>query len=288
MVGGAALVLGAAPLIDLGCAVGRASQRSLNAPTKVDLISPRSAVPSHDQTAIRPIPTIKPLAPLGSLFDPERVPHDSELPRGPAVPPAHLHPQALRERFAAPPLWSPEVRADQRLIEAQIDTRPAAVLIPLVDRPAGPTVLLTQRAAHLHDHAGQISFPGGRVDEGDRDPVHTALREAAEEIGVTAAHIEVIGSLPTYLTVTGYSVTPVVSLVRPGFTLTLDAFEVAAAFEVPLAFLMDPANHERRAVEIDGQRRSFYAMPYEADGRRYFIWGATAAMLRNLYRFLLA
>jgi hypothetical protein len=97
-----------------------------------------------------------------------------------------------------------------------------------------------------------------------------------------------MGSLPTYLTVTGYSVTPVVAMVRPGFSLALDAFEVAEAFEVPLAFLMDPANHERRAIEIDGLRRSFYAMPFEAGGRRYFIWGATAAMIRNLYHFLVA
>ncbi len=208
--------------------------------------------------------------------------------RRPAVAAARLLPPALRQRFATPPAWAPEVRADQRLIETQIKSRPAAVLVPVVDRSEGATLLLTQRTAHLHDHAGQISFPGGRVDAGDRDPVHTALREAAEEIGVTAAHVDVIGSLPTYLTVTGYNVTPVMAIVRPGFTLALDAFEVAEAFEVPLAFLMDPANHERRAIEIDGLRRSFYAMPYEAGGRRYFIWGATAAMIRNLYHFLIA
>ncbi len=228
------------------------------------------------------------LRPLSRLFDPEQVPLDPDFAhaRGLAVALAQLQPQALRQRFAAPPVWSPEVRADQRLIETQIETRPAAVLVPLVERPGGATLLLTQRTAHLHDHAGQISFPGGRVDAGDRDPVHTALREAAEEIGLTEAHVDVIGSLPTYLTVTGYSVTPVVGLVRPGFTLALDAFEVAEAFEVPLAFLMDPANHERRAIELDGLRRSFYAMPYETGGRRYFIWGATAAMIRNLYHFL--
>ncbi len=231
------------------------------------------------------------LTPLTRLFDPEQVPVDASFGsalRGAAVPAERLHASALRQRFAAPPLWEPEVRADQRLIETQIKTRPAAVLVPLVERASGLTVLLTQRTAHLHDHAGQISFPGGRVDEGDRDAVHTALRESAEEIGLTEAHTHIIGSLPTYLTVTGYSVTPVVGLVQPGFTLALDSFEVADAFEVPLAFLMDPANHERRAVDIQGVRRSFYAMPYEADGRRYFIWGATAAMIRNLYRFLSA
>jgi 8-oxo-dGTP pyrophosphatase MutT (NUDIX family) len=230
------------------------------------------------------------IAPLSRLFDPELVPHDPEFAqaRGPAVALAQLQPHALRRRFAAPPAWAPEVRADQRLIETQIESRPAAVLVPVLDRPEGATLLLTQRTAHLHDHAGQISFPGGRVDAGDRDPVHTALREAAEEIGLTAAHVDVVGSLPTYLTVTGYSVTPVVAIVQPGFALALDAFEVDEAFEVPLVFLMDPANHERRAIEIDGLRRSFYAMPYEAGGRRYFIWGATAAMIRNLYHFLVA
>jgi 8-oxo-dGTP pyrophosphatase MutT (NUDIX family) len=230
------------------------------------------------------------IAPLSRLFDPEQVPQDPEFvqTRRPAVAAARLLPPALRQRFATPPAWAPEVRADQRLIETQIKSRPAAVLVPVVDRSEGATLLLTQRTAHLHDHAGQISFPGGRVDAGDRDPVHTALREAAEEIGVTAAHVDVIGSLPTYLTVTGYNVTPVMAIVRPGFTLALDAFEVAEAFEVPLAFLMDPANHERRAIEIDGLRRSFYAMPYEAGGRRYFIWGATATMIRNLYHFLIA
>jgi 8-oxo-dGTP pyrophosphatase MutT (NUDIX family) len=231
------------------------------------------------------------LTPLARLFDPEQVPVDTSFAaalRGAPVPASRLHPPALRQRFATPPAWEPEVRADQRLIETQITTRPAAVLVPLVERTGGVTMLLTQRTAHLHDHAGQISFPGGRVDDGDRDAVHTALRESAEEIGLTQAHVDIIGSLPTYLTVTGYSVTPVVGLVQPGFTLALDSFEVADAFEVPLAFLMDPANHERRAVEIQGVRRSFYAMPYEDGGQRYFIWGATAAMIRNLYHFLSA
>ena len=155
------------------------------------------------------------------------------------------------------------------------------------------TVLLTQRTDHLNDHPSQISFPGGRVETDDADAVATALREAREEIGLEAFEVEVLGSLPTYTTGTGFIVTPVVGLVRPGFTLQPDPFEVAEVFEVPLAWLMDPANHQRHAVEIAGVRREFLSIPWQgvdASGqpRRYFIWGATAAMLRNLYRFLAA
>lgn len=160
--------------------------------------------------------------------------------------------------------------------------RPAAVLVPLVDHAHGMSVLLTQRTAHLNDHAGQVSFPGGRVDPGDASREATALREAEEEIGLPRERIEVLGCLPEYHTVTGFSVTPVVGYVEPPFELTLDAFEVADVFEVPLAFLMDPANHQRHAFVYQGRRRSYYAMPYE--GR--FIWGATAAMLLNLRRAL--
>ena len=176
---------------------------------------------------------------------------------------------------------------DPRLLVPGKAVRPAAVLVPLVDRPAGLSVLLTRRAAHLHDHAGQISFPGGRVDAGDVDAVATALRETEEEIGLARSEVEILGRLPDYLTATSYSVTPVVGLVSPPLALRLDAFEVAEAFEVPLAFLMDPAHHERRLIEFGGQARRFYAMPWQGE-HRYFIWGATAAMLRNLYRFLSA
>ena len=157
----------------------------------------------------------------------------------------------------------------------------------------GLTVMLTQRTAHLHDHPGQISFPGGRVEESDADATATALREAREEGGLPAEHVDVLGSLPEYTTGTGFIVTPVVALVRPGFRPQLDAFEVAEVFEVPLAFLMNPGNHRRHAVELAGAKREFLSMPwdgYDAQGRprRYFIWGATAAMLRNLYRFISA
>ena len=156
-----------------------------------------------------------------------------------------------------------------------------------------PTVLLTLRTAHLTDHPGQISFPGGRAETFDADPTATALRETSEEIGVETTWIEVLGSLPMYTTGTGFVVTPVVALVEPGFTPAADPFEVAEVFEVPLHWLMDPAHHQRHAVDVAGTRREFISIPWSgtgADGasRRYFIWGATAAMLRNLYRFFSA
>lgn len=162
---------------------------------------------------------------------------------------------------------------------------PASVLMPIVVRDDGLTLLLTQRTAHLNDHAGQISLPGGRVDEADTSPVETALRETEEEVGLHRQHIDVLGTLPDYFTGTGFRVTPVVSLVQPPFDLRADPFEVAEIFEVPLAFLLDGANHQRRSIDLPGVgRRTFYAMPYD----RFFIWGATAGMLRNLFHFLRA
>lgn len=155
---------------------------------------------------------------------------------------------------------------------------PAAVLFPIVLRESGYTVLLTQRTAHLRDHAGQISFPGGRVEESDQSSLHTALRETEEEIGLAREHIEPIGYLPEYRTGTGFRVTPVVALVRPPFDLRIDPFEVADAFEVPLAFLLDPANHQRHSIHHRGALRQYFAMPYGD----YFIWGATAGMIRSL------
>ena len=154
----------------------------------------------------------------------------------------------------------------------------AAVLFPIVLRDGGETVLLTQRTAHLRDHAGPISFPGGRVEAEDLSPIHTALRETQEEIGLASQHIEVIGFLPEYLTGTGFRVTPVVALVRPPFELSPDQFEVAEVFEVPLAFLLDPANHKQHSLHYRGALRHFFAMPYGD----YFIWGATAGMIRSL------
>jgi len=249
-----------------------------------------------------PEPPKPPSPPRPLIREPRLVPiigHDAHLP---AIAPERLTPEAVRARFAptlgaiartpadgaeeAAP-WTPEFTGDgQRLAGRSL--RAAAVLVPLVRRAAGLTVLLTRRTDHLNDHAGQVSFPGGRTDPEDADAVATALREAHEEVGLSADEVEVIGRLPTYTTVTAYEVTPVVGLLDPPRALRLDPFEVAEVFEVPLAFLMDPAHHRRHAVEVDGLARQFISMPWGQDlrGEPYFVWGATAAMLRNLYGFL--
>jgi 8-oxo-dGTP pyrophosphatase MutT (NUDIX family) len=232
-----------------------------------------------------------PRSPRRPLFDPETIPldpgFDDPAVRGAAIERERLTAAALRSRFARPPAWQPEITTDGRLYNLEAPPRPAAVLVPLVVREEGVSVLLTQRTAHLYDHAGQISFPGGRVEEEDPTPVATALRESFEEIGLAPDAVNVVGTLPQYVTATSYLVTPVVGLIEREFSLALDEFEVAEAFEVPLAFLMNPANHERRRIELGALARTFYAMPYTA-ARRYFIWGATAAMLRNFYHFLRA
>jgi 8-oxo-dGTP pyrophosphatase MutT (NUDIX family) len=159
--------------------------------------------------------------------------------------------------------------------------RAAAVLAPVVARPEGLTMLLTQRASHLRAHAAQVAFPGGKIDPGET-ALQTALREAQEEIGLEARFVEPLGWLDPYLTGTGFRIAPLVALVEPGFALTLNPEEVEAAFETPLAFLMDEANHEIHAREWGGKTRRYYAMPYHD---RY-IWGATAGMLRNLWERL--
>lgn len=158
----------------------------------------------------------------------------------------------------------------------------AAVLVPVVDRREGLSLLFTQRTAHLAAHAGQISFPGGRLEPADATPLAAALRETEEEIGLSPGLIEPIATLDLYVTRSGFEVTPVVGLVRPDFTLTLDAFEVAEAFEVPLPFFLDPANRKQETRPFAGRARHFYAFPY---GPRY-IWGATAGMLVNLAEWI--
>jgi 8-oxo-dGTP pyrophosphatase MutT (NUDIX family) len=229
-------------------------------------------------------------------FDPRSVPvwridHDM-----PAVPSAHLLPDALKARFDNPPVWQPEV-----VRETSFSSRApahAAVLVPIVLR--GPdfsqsTVLLTQRATHMSTHSGQVAFPGGKVDPQDANRHATALREAQEEIGLAPEHVQVIGELPLYVTGTAFWVTPVVALVSAELALSPNADEVQDVFEVPLEFLMNPANHRRHAFEWQGAQRQWFSMPYQetrttADGQsepiERFIWGATAAMLRNFYRFL--
>ena len=166
---------------------------------------------------------------------------------------------------------------------AKQPSKPAAVLLLVVNHPADPTVVFTQRTAHLADHAGQISFPGGRCDEGDCDPEDTALREAEEEVGVARDRIEILGRLPEYHTSTGYRVTPVVGWAEPPLTYRPDPHEVADVFEVPLAFLLDAGNHRYESAFYKGRMRKYWAMPY---GER-FIWGATAGMLVTFHRILI-
>ena len=170
------------------------------------------------------------------------------------------------------------------MIPVGVKPKPAAVLVPIVLRANEPTMLLTQRTDHLSSHAGQVAFPGGRIDESDIDAVDAALREAEEETGLARSFVEPLGFLDTYMTVTAYHVAPVVALVKPGFVITPQANEVSAVFEVPLRFLMTPENHEKHSREWQGKQRYYYAMPYE---NRY-IWGATAGMIRNLYDRLYA
>jgi 8-oxo-dGTP pyrophosphatase MutT (NUDIX family) len=224
-------------------------------------------------------------------FDAQAIPIHQVCTDQKRVAPELLEPEALKARLQSPPQWQPEITDENRhVIAADIIARRqaagkvtrAAVLIPLLLKESGLSVLLTQRTNHLRDHAGQISFPGGRMDPEDQSPNDTALRESHEEIGLDPKRVEIIGHLPEYLTVSGYSVTPVVGLVQPQAEYVLDTFEVADVFEVPLEFLLDPANHQVRLWESEQGGRRFYSMPYE----NRFIWGATAGMLRNLYHLL--
>jgi 8-oxo-dGTP pyrophosphatase MutT (NUDIX family) len=231
-----------------------------------------------------------PVEPINAVslraFEPRSVPViavDSDLP---AVAPQHLTAPALRARFANPPKWTPEVRREPKL-DGRVPAQ-AAVLIPIVQRER-PAVLLTERSSKMSTHSGQVAFPGGRVDPTDPNIAAAALREAWEEVGLSADYIEVLGSLPTYTTITSFVVTPVVALVRPGFELTLNPYEVADAFEVPLDFLMNPAHHRRHAMVGEGlNARQWFSMPYQDGPHERFVWGATAGMLRNFYRFLSA
>ncbi len=216
-------------------------------------------------------------------FDPRTVPFEPDASGLPPVAQERLTPQALVHRFAQAADWVPEFRHEPRMSDRSLT--PASVLIGLVMRER-PTVLLTQRTAHLSSHSGQVAFPGGKADADDAGPVATALREAQEEVALSAEFVQVIGSLPDYTTGSRFVVTPVVALLDPGLVLAANAFEVETIFEVPLDFLMNPAHHRRHHWSTPQGPRHWLSMPYQDGPHERYIWGATAGMLRNLYQFL--
>jgi 8-oxo-dGTP pyrophosphatase MutT (NUDIX family) len=190
----------------------------------------------------------------------------------------------VRQRFARAGSAADSIYGDQGTRPGAHELLAASVLIPIVERRPEPTVLFTQRTAHLKNHSGQISFPGGRAEDSDASAERTALRETWEEVGLAAERIELLGRLSDYHTRTGYRITPVVGIVQPPFELNPDRNEVAEVFEVPLAFLLDERNHQKHSREFEGVQRFFFAIPFE---NRY-IWGATAGILVNLQRFLVS
>jgi len=229
-------------------------------------------------------------APFVSLAQiPDFSPHDVEVlgtdAHLPAVPLHALSEASLRQRFALPD--SGKATAFHEPLWNDVAPKPASVLLGLVMR-AQPSVLLTVRTAHLSSHSGQVALPGGRQDTQDADEIATALREAHEEVGLHPDCVSVLGCLPVYVTGTGYRITPVVALLNPAMQLTANPQEVADVFEVPLAHLMDPANHRRHAVQWRGVTREWFSMPYDTEHRQRLIWGATAGILRHLYHFLSA
>ena len=205
---------------------------------------------------------------------------DGVTPLPQAVTKADIR-RVFQDRLPGPDRGGGRDRGDHELNPGMLpmgELRAAAVLVPLVDRPQGLSIQLTQRTAHLKSHAGQIAFPGGRIDDGDADEVAAALREAEEVIGLDRSYVEPVGRLDRYVTRTGFTVTPVVALVEPGFTLTLNANEVDDAFEVPLDFILDRKNRQTESYDFQGVTRYFYVFRYDQRN----IWGATAGMLVNL------
>ena len=215
-----------------------------------------------------------------------------EVPgRRPPEPHVRIAPQCLsaaglRQLFTCPPVWEVEIRRERRW-GAAAAPRAAAVLVPIVMRPE-PTILLTQRTAHLPTHAGQIAFPGGKIDPHEVDAAAAALREAEEEVALSREWVEVIGTMPSYHTGSGFDITPVVALVQPNAQWQANPNEVAQVFEVPLAFVMDAGNHWQHEAQVLGETLQWWSMPYAEQGQTHYIWGATAAMLRNFYRMMVA
>ncbi|NDY83649.1 CoA pyrophosphatase [Orrella sp. NBD-18] len=223
--------------------------------------------------------------PVKAAFDPFIQPIISTTHAFEAVPESILQPAWLRQVLTS------DIKGRVDIPDESVRRYPgregtpveAAVLVPFVMRPQGVTVLLTQRTAHLNDHAGQISFPGGRIEASDADAVAAAIRETEEETGLMHQYIEVLGTLPRYLTATGFAINPITALVKPDFELNPDSFEVAEVFEVPLSFLTNPVHYRlHRATLADGSTRQYYSAPWN----QYFIWGATAAMLLGLSQVL--
>lgn len=218
--------------------------------------------------------------------EPHEVP--GRMPEPPHVQVADLNfsEPGLRRLFTHPPEWQTEMRHERQWGRAT-SRRDAAVLVPIVMR-GEPTVLLTQRTAHLPTHAGQIAFPGGKIDPHDHDATAAALREAEEEVGLSRQWVDVIGHMPSYHTGSGFDITPVVALVDSQAQWAANPGEVALVFEVPLRFLMDPRNHILHEADVMGEALHWWSMPYAQAQQTHYIWGATAAMLRNLYRLMAA
>lgn len=220
-------------------------------------------------------------------FDPTAQPV-VPTPKSPPLANTTLQLPFIRKAFAQHIPWQVEPLFTHYFdldTSARVDIKPAAVCIPLLERPEGLHVLFTRRSANLYSHAGQICFPGGRIEAGDADYADAALRETWEEVGIEPRFIELIGSQPSFLTSTLYTMKPVIGVVRPGYALKPDRSEVAEIFEVPIASLLDPDLHRLHEIRPeDGGPRYFYSVSWHG----YFIWGATAALIRNLYHYLAA
>lgn len=224
--------------------------------------------------------------PSHPTFDPALQP-EVKQPGATPLAPHVLELDFIRQAFQRPVSWQVEplfrhaFSSDPKALKG---LRKAAVFMPLVQRPQGVHVIFTRRADHLSDHAGQVSFPGGCIEPADESDIAAALRETNEEIGITQDYIELMGTHPSLITTTRFRMLPVVGAVRPGFTIRPDPGEVAEVFEVPLSVLMDPEQHRLHHAPLIGADRHYYSMTWES----YFIWGATAALIRNFYRFLAA